>query len=214
MNSSRRIDLKWFVIFSYTVIWIAAVLLTSSNSQLASNFLMIMFSALLVLVIILKQSWKQKLKIKKMVVGIGWGIFAIAAEMLLLLLVSLAVHQQQASLNTSHLLQLISKMPVYIVYVCLIAPTLEEIVFRWALFNKVTKLFNKLQDMNGKVKFILSASVVGFIFGIFHADNSVLEYLIISIFFQLLFHRYHDIKVPIIAHITYNTGTLLLLSLV
>lgn len=214
MNSSRKIDFKWMIIFSYTIIWVISLLLTGLGNQFASNFLMIMFTVLLAFIIIFKQPWKQRLKLRKIFIGIGWGIFAIAAEMLLLFLVSLIVHQQHASLNTSHLLQLISKMPIYIVYVCLIAPILEEIIFRWALFNKVDKQINKLQDMNSKVKFVLSASIVGFIFGIFHADNSVFEYLVISIFFQLLLHRYHNIKVPIIAHITYNTGTLLLLCIV
>ena len=87
----------------------------------------------------------------------------------------------------------------------IIGPILEEYIFRGIIFNKL-KTFNNLKT---------SIIITTIIFSIMHFELSQIIYtLIVGFYLTYIYFKTNNISVPILAHITINTSTILLIPLV
>ena len=87
----------------------------------------------------------------------------------------------------------------------IIGPILEEYIFRGIIFNKL-KTFKTT-----KAAIIITT----IIFSIMHFELSQIMYtLVVGFYLTYIYFKTNNINVPIIAHITINTTTILLLPLI
>lgn len=85
---------------------------------------------------------------------------------------------------------------VYFITTCLLGPILEEIVFRFGLY----------EYFNAKVKPFYSILITSFIFSIFHmyGIEGTIILIIISIIWNYSYYKTNNLIYPIFAHFVYN----------
>ncbi|WP_186578519.1 CPBP family intramembrane glutamic endopeptidase [Aquibacillus kalidii] len=107
---------------------------------------------------------------------------------------------EPGSKNTMDIMSIARAAPIFIVIVSVIAPILEEIIFRKIIFGSIYKRTN----------FILAAIVSALIFALVHGDfTHTLTYMAMGIVFAFLYVQTKRIIVPIIAHMSMNTITVI-----
>ncbi len=204
-----------FTVIGYFFCLLMATCVAMDIPKIAALFQELILLILLIFLLILHKSLiKKKISAKLICKSILWGLSAILIELIVISGAMLITKVSLPSVNTSRIFEIILRNPIFIVYTVLIAPMLEEIVFRYSFFNLTEKVYNKLIKWNNsKLRWIICALETAIIFAGLHGDNVVWEYIVISLFFQWLLLRYKDLRVSIITHITFNLVTLLLLTL-
>lgn len=145
--------------------------------------------------------------------GIGWGLFAWGAVLLVMLGIKALANNTVGSSNTGFILHMMRKQWLYTVYIVLVAPLLEEIVFRQCLYRRIDTWMTKhWPGMLPKAQFIVAALVVALFFAAMHGDTSLWEYALISLVLQGLYQRYGDLRVSMAAHLVFNLTTLIVLT--
>lgn len=204
------------LVICYFIIYFLAAGLELPLGKLANYLLGISYTLLLIIFGLLnRKKLFSKLSWKNFFVGLILGLAILLAELLILFIFMVINHVHIGSLNTANVMELVKRQPVFIVYVVVIAPLLEELVFRQALFVMLYNGINKVISAKIKPRLIwwLSALLVGIVFGMVHGDNTVLPYLLISLYLQGIYHRYKDIRVGMISHFIFNLLTVLLLTI-
>lgn len=103
---------------------------------------------------------------------------------------------EMRSQNTEEIVGLIKTAPFVIVVTSIIAPILEEIVFRKIIFGAIYR----------KTNFIIAALISTFIFAIAHGEpEHLILYSSMGITFAYLYVKTNRILVPIFAHVSMNT---------
>lgn len=180
--------------------------------------LVISFGMLLGLVCFLKYKIDGQVKVlnwKSIWAGLLYGICLIILELLFLIFITVLSHSELKSSNTDLIVRLIKQNPLMIVYVCLVAPVIEEIVFRKYLYQMILKgLKSRFKDLNEKMLVMISSVFVGILFSVAHSDNTIIVYLLMSCAFQYIYLKHKDIRPVIITHIFVNCMTALMLLLV
>lgn len=121
------------------------------------------------------------------------------------LLIELLFGLPEASQNTQEILTMIQKAPLFILYGVVLAPIMEEIVFRKTLYGLGRKLINPLG----------AALMSSLLFGLAHNDNRFLiVYAGIGLTLCWLYHRTHSIYVTMFAHGLFNGITIVLSLLI
>lgn len=191
--------------------------MADANPKNAALFQEIVLAVLLIIQVLLhKNILIKRIQLKLICKAILWGLAAISIEIIAIIVVILLTKVSLPSVNTSRIFNIIVHNPIFIFYTVLIAPILEELVFRYSFFNLAKNLYEKLNKSvkrNTKLEWLICALGTAFIFAGLHADNTVWEYVLISILLQWLFHHYRDIRVNMITHVTFNLITILLLLL-
>lgn len=112
------------------------------------------------------------------------------------LILILVFDLDKGSENTQNIINIAKLNPAFIVIPSLIAPILEEIVFRRIIFKKLFERF----------PFIVSASISSIIFAFMHGDLPFfLSYFLIGFIFCYLYKRTNSILVPILTHMFMNS---------
>lgn len=108
----------------------------------------------------------------------------------------------EGSENTAQIMGITLATPLFMIIPMLIAPILEEVIFRKIIFGSFYKRFN----------FFVSALLSAFIFGIIHGEpQHILIYAGMGFVFAFLYVKTKRIIVPIIVHMAMNSTTVLLL---
>ncbi|UOY91570.1 CPBP family intramembrane metalloprotease [Ectobacillus sp. JY-23] len=103
--------------------------------------------------------------------------------------------------NTKALVEIAELTPWFIIVTSIIAPILEEIVFRKILFGALYKRFN----------FFIAAIISSLIFAAVHGEFShLLIYTAMGLVFAFLYAHTKRIIVPIAAHVMMNTIVVLI----
>ncbi|MBD3109146.1 CPBP family intramembrane metalloprotease [Bacillus sp. AGMB 02131] len=111
-------------------------------------------------------------------------------------MIEAAIGIETGSENTQFLVSVIDKMPLFIITTSIIAPVLEEIVFRKIIFGAIYKRWN----------FFISALLSSLIFGLVHFEfEHILLYTAMGFTFAFLYAKTQRIFVPIAAHVMMNT---------
>ncbi|MBU0278097.1 MULTISPECIES: CPBP family intramembrane glutamic endopeptidase [unclassified Gemella] len=108
-----------------------------------------------------------------------------------------------ASQNTADIVKIIKKIPIFSIYVLILAPILEELVFRKIIFGY---LYDILYSKYEWIRFLFAAVLSGILFAIPHDGFSpvMLLYIALSILFCFLYKITGRISVSIIAHSLMN----------
>lgn len=135
---------------------------------------------------------------------LGWGfigyLLALFTQVICNLILIFAFHIERGSENTHQIIVLAKLNPAFIVIPSLIAPILEEIIFRGILFKR----------LSSKLPFVVSALISSIIFAYLHGDIPFfLSYLAIGFLFCYLYKRTNSLLVPIITHMLMNTSVVL-----
>lgn len=98
--------------------------------------------------------------------------------------------------NTQILMDITRSVPLFMILTALVAPILEEIVFRKVIFGVLYKRTN----------FIIAGLISALIFGFIHGEpKHILVYASMGFVFAFLYVKTKRIIVPIIAHMAMNT---------
>lgn len=217
----QKIDLCTWL--GYVLIF-CFVSLTLVNPMLRINGLAIAFLAWLMICSWVKLDKKRKiarlgwftrpLPIKKWGKGIGYALTFITFEMALSLLIVAVNHQSVQSTNTQQILKIIGAQPIYMGYVILVAPLLEELVFRQSIFRGLKRWLSRHVRWSSLVVTAIVTIVVALLFAAVHGDSSSLEYIVVSCYLQWIYWREKDLRLSMITHASINVislGTMLLL---
>lgn len=131
---------------------------------------------------------------------IGWSILgvilAFAVQYVAALIEIFILGIPQRSENTMEIMDIARYNPLFILLPAIVAPILEEIIFRKIIFGRLYKRMN----------FFLAALLSGLIFGVIHMELShLLAYTSMGIVFAFLYVKTKRIIVPIIVHAGMNT---------
>ncbi|WP_010529431.1 CPBP family intramembrane glutamic endopeptidase [Lentibacillus jeotgali] len=98
--------------------------------------------------------------------------------------------------NTQMIMDITRTVPFFVIVTAIVAPILEEIVFRKIIFGELYK----------RMGFFLAAAISAFVFGIIHGEpEHILIYASIGFVFAFLYVKTKRIIVPIIAHMVMNS---------
>lgn len=107
----------------------------------------------------------------------------------------------QSSANTQQIMEITRSAPLFALITSLIAPIVEEIIFRKIIFGTLYK----------KVNFFMAAVISALIFGIIHGEpEHILIYGSMGFVFAYLYVKTKRIIVPILVHMTLNTITVVI----
>jgi membrane protease YdiL (CAAX protease family) len=133
-----------------------------------------------------------------------WGLIgtlmAFASQLVATLIESQLLGLQMESANTQTILLTVSKYPYYLIIVSIMAPIMEEFVFRKVIFGF-------FYDLTGVVG---AAVISSLLFAFIHADSHILLYSSMGFVFSYLYVKTKNIAAPMIAHILMNTSVVLL----
>jgi len=129
------------------------------------------------------------------------GVFmAYFAQMIAVYIETMIIGVEIGSENTGMIMNISRSFPLFMIVPALVAPFLEEIVFRKIIFGTLYK----------KSNFIIAALASSFIFGIIHGEpEHVLIYSSMGLVFAYLYVKTKRIIVPIIVHMSMNTITII-----
>lgn len=139
-------------------------------------------------------------------IGFGGYLTMIILQILLgliMLILSKIYGFEYISQNTQNINQIIRQYPIFILYVGILAPVLEELVFRKAVFGY---FFDIIISKNKVLRFAISGLFSGLLFAIPHDGFSpmIVIYVIMGLLFSGLYLYTKRIITPIIAHILMN----------
>lgn len=103
--------------------------------------------------------------------------------------------------NTQQIMEIARMLPIFMIIPAIIAPILEEIIFRKIIFGALYKRMN----------FFIAALLSAFVFGIIHGEpEHILIYASMGLVFAYVYVKTKSILTPIIVHASMNSITVFL----
>lgn len=138
---------------------------------------------------------KQPLPLKKSII---WGIIGVLLVLIIQIIAGLVDHllfkNSTQSLNTLTLMTALKTQPWLIIILTIAAPTMEELVFRKAIFG----------GLSGRINPLLAALISSLLFAIIHQDSHLIIYAAIGLFLCGLYRKTGSIYTTIISHAGMN----------
>jgi len=103
--------------------------------------------------------------------------------------------QPSTSTNTAVILEIIRQFPIFILFVSIAGPVMEEFVFRKAIGGFLVS----------KIGWIGASVISAIIFALIHFDGHYLVYGFMGLLFSYLYYKSKNLLAPIIAHVLMNT---------
>lgn len=201
----------WYVILTYFIMQFSGILfapilyatLPISELQSVIYWTIFSFAAGLVAVLIIMKPYMKAPSTRdaanpaSIVLWIVTGVFsAYIAQFIAGLIEINLLGVTQNSANTQMIIEVTRAIPVFMVVPALIAPIVEEIIFRKIIFGMLYK----------KMNFFIAAIISALVFGIIHGEpEHILIYSSMGFVFSYLYVKTKRIIVPIIVHMTLNT---------
>lgn len=131
--------------------------------------------------------------------SIGWGIvgfFMVLFGQYVAASIELIIGIEPGSENTADLMDIATLSPIMIIVIALIAPILEEFVFRRVVFGSIIQFQN----------FWISALISAVVFAAIHFDfTHILLYTVCGFIFAFLYYKTKRLLTSIIAHMLLNS---------
>ncbi|EUJ32043.1 metal-dependent membrane protease [Listeria floridensis FSL S10-1187] len=128
-------------------------------------------------------------------------VILIAAQYLSFFIIALFVGMPSGSENTESLLNYAKSAPIFLFFIGITGPILEELVFRKVIYGGLANMTN----------IHVAAVISSFIFALLHGDISyLLAYFVIGLVLCYLYTKTKRIIVPMGAHILMNCFVLIL----
>ncbi|WP_096271775.1 CPBP family intramembrane glutamic endopeptidase [Paucisalibacillus globulus] len=201
----------WWVIISYIIMQLSTPLLLPLLKQTfpeheieaAIYFSIFSFTIGLIIVLILmrpdmklaqtRSSWITSDIVIWSIVGVFMAYFA---QAIATMIETNVFGIQIGSENTQGIMNITRTIPLFAIVPAIIAPVLEEVIFRKIIFGSLYKRTN----------FFVAALLSALIFGIIHGEpEHILIYASMGFVFAFLYVKTKKILVPIIVHMTLNS---------
>lgn len=131
--------------------------------------------------------------------SVGWGIlgfFMVLFGQSIGIMIEQSIGIGAGSENTEMLLEIAKFSPIMILVIAIIAPILEEFVFRRVVFGSIVQFQN----------FWVSAIISAIIFAAIHFDfTHIILYTICGLIFAFLYYKTKRLLTSIIAHVLLNS---------
>ncbi|WP_174615771.1 CPBP family intramembrane glutamic endopeptidase [Virgibacillus ihumii] len=201
----------WYVILTYILMQFSGILFIplmyvafplSEQEALVSWTIISFIVGLAIILLLMKPDMKMPQSRDAsspgmMTVWILAGLFmAYLAQGIAAMIETYAFGIQPGSENTETIMDIARAAPIFMVIPALIAPIMEEIIFRKIIFGAFYKRTN----------FVIAALLSSLIFGIIHGEpEHILIYASMGFVFAFLYVQTKRIIVPIIVHILLNS---------
>lgn len=210
----------WLIIITYILMHLSGIIavpfiiikLNRDPFVALAYWNIIAFSIALIVILSILQTIKQEKSLRnqstisEIVLWSFLGIFmAYGAQLFAGLIEMNLLGIDPGSENTADIMSIIDTVPAFIVIPTILAPILEEIVFRKVIFGSLYKRMN----------FFFAAIISSVVFGVIHFDfTHLLIYSAMGFTFAYLYVKTKRIIVPIIVHMGMNSLTVLAQSLI
>lgn len=201
----------WWVIITYIIMQFSGILfapvlyrvLSISKFQAVISWSIFSFIAGLVVVLLLMKP-DMKMERNRNAANFGeiilWSIagllMAWGAQFLATTIEMELLGIEVGSENTANIMEIIRVAPLFIIIPALVAPILEEIIFRKIIFGSLYRRTN----------FFIAATLSALVFGIIHGEPlHILIYASMGYVFAFLYVKTKRIIVPIIVHMAMNS---------
>ncbi len=153
-------------------------------------------------------TYRKKLRINELLINVVSGYFIIMITQFLVIIFFRYMGIDFISENSISVANYMKKYPVFMLYVLLIAPILEELIFRRVIFGY---LYDVIETNKEKYKFLISAVLSGFLFALPHDGIKpiMIVYILISTILSYFYKSTKNICVPILIHILINLTTII-----
>ena len=205
----------WIILITYACIQLSGLvgglLLLQLNvpvELIPSIWLLVSFSLglIIILLLLLPELRSDRVNEKRASFGktVLWsigGIFLVfIAQMVAALIEMKVLGIEPGSENTADIIEITKSFLPFMIVPAIIAPILEEIIFRKIIFGSLYRRFN----------FIIAVLISSLVFAALHWDfEHLLVYTIIGGVFAFLYAKTKRIIVPIIAHAAVNSFVVL-----
>ena len=181
---------------------IMIVIQKPSHNMLLKQYSIMMMIVLVILDLLLVAFRKEDLKAtnytlnKKTLIRTMQGLL-LAAGFIVIEALILNLNKHGASSITTTTNNTLNVNLMYVVLPLLLAPIAEEITFRQSLTS-----FLK-QHMN----IVIATLISSLVFGLFHyiSDGQLLIYVIMGIYMQLIYNKWHSISLNVLVHLLVNS---------
>lgn len=201
----------WYVILTYLImqfsglLFVPILLLTLPIGRQDAVVYWTIFSfiiALIIVLILMKPDMKMAQSRNTASIGsvILWsfaGIFmAYFAQAIAVTIETNVFNIKQGSQNTKMIMDITRSAPIFMIIPAIIAPILEELIFRKIIFGA----------LYSRTNFFIAATLSALIFGIIHGEpQHILIYASMGFVFAFLYVKTKRIIVPIIVHMALNS---------
>ncbi|MRG87348.1 CPBP family intramembrane glutamic endopeptidase [Salinibacillus xinjiangensis] len=204
----------WYVILTYVIGLLSGVIggpllvaLGVPMEQVSGVWSIIVFPIMAIVIIqLLRPDMKQAREQRSISTGhkILWvigGFFLVLAANYSAAMIELALGIEPGSDNTANLMNIARDLPLFLIVTAILAPLLEEVVFRKIIFGSIYKKYN----------FFIAAIISAIIFGILHQEpEHLLIYTSVGMVFAFVYVKTKTILVPILIHVSINTFVFLI----
>ncbi|MBC1489416.1 CPBP family intramembrane metalloprotease [Listeria sp. FSL L7-1485] len=193
-------------------IFMSTTSISSVDANAYSMIIWSIFSNILSLIIIFALLYKKPEE-NKIILGekmpplrsvlwvIGGVIGLYFAQIICSIIISLISGSINESVNTERLVNLTKAAPIFLLFISILGPILEELVFRKVIFGGLSNVMN----------IHVAAVISSLFFGLLHGDISfLLTYFVIGLILCFLYTKTKRISVSMGAHILMNTIVLLI----
>lgn len=204
-SASIGIPIVQHILLSMTSISVA-------DAQIYGVIAWSIFSNLLSLAIIIPMLYKKP-KENKIELGIkttpllsivwiiGGVIGLYVAQIICSIILTSIAGSMSESANTELLVNLTKSAPIFLIFISILGPILEELVFRKVIFG----------GLSNRINIHVAAVISSLFFGLLHGDISfLLTYFVIGLILCFLYTKTKRIAVSMGAHILMNTIVLVL----
>lgn len=190
--------------FSFIVITPIIQLITpldEAHALVYSNIIGFVIGFIAILIILKPEMMKQPVRgaadFGQVILWSFLGIFlAFGSQIIAGMIETYLFGIDAGSENTANLIEISRNIPLFTILPTIIAPVLEEIVFRKVIFGSLYKRFN----------FFIAGILSALIFGVVHLEiEHLLVYTAMGFVFAFLYVQTKRIIVPIIVHAAMNT---------
>jgi len=133
-----------------------------------------------------------------------WGVLGLflsyIVQIAASLIETLIMGVNPTSVNTTLILEIIMQYPIFLLFVSVLGPIMEEYVFRKAIGGLLVS----------RIGWIGGAVISSLIFAVIHLDGHYLLYASLGLLFSYLYYKTGHLLAPIIAHVLMNTLVILL----
>lgn len=201
----------WWIIATYIIMQLSvpAIVMVFPINNAETLIYLTIFSfiiALIVTLFLLKPDMTQKNlrgnhNVSQIILWSIVGVFMAYFSQIVAVMIEMALFKTPpGSENTMQIMDIARAVPIFMLIPALVAPILEEVIFRKIIFGALYKRMN----------FFLAAILSAFIFGIIHNDPAhILIYAAMGLVFAFLYVKTKSILTPIIVHMAMNSMTVI-----
>ncbi len=181
---------------------------SSSLAVVLWNIIANLITLLIIWLILRKQPEMNKIALgektspgKSVLFSLGGMLALFVAQYVCFFIIALLIGVPGGSENTAELVALTKQAPIFLVFISILGPILEELIFRKVIYGGLSNIIN----------IHVAAVISSFVFAILHGDiYYLLTYFVLGLILCFLYTKTKRITVSMGAHVLMNTIVMLI----